>query len=192
MSNKAKSEKPRLMTSRTIESPVGRLLAIASNGKLIALAFPANRKTVTSQLTRQGFAATKNKTSATDEGVLDRVAGELELYFAGRLRKFSIPMGTNGTEFQEEVWGALRRIRWDTTTTYGDLARELKRPGSARAIGMANAKNPIAIIIPCHRVTGAGNKIKGFAGGSAAVRGLLAIERKQPTGKGGSKDSHDH
>lgn len=85
---------------------------------------------------------------------------------------FTIPVQTKGTDFQEKIWKALRRI--------------------PRAIGAANARNPVAIIIPCHRVTGAGNKIKGFAGGSAAVRGLLAIERRQPRGKAGSKESHEH
>ena len=166
------------MATKAIQSPVGQLSAFVSDGNLVALAFPANVASVTRQLERQGLKARKKFTDAKDESVLVEVARQLDLYFSGKLSHFHLPVRTGGTAFQEEIWKALREIPWGATTTYGDLARKLRRPGAARAIGMANARNPIAIIIPCHRVTGAGNKIKGFAGGSAAVRGLLAIERK--------------
>ncbi len=165
------------LTTRTIDSPVGNLCAFASGGELVGLAFPSNAEAVTRELARRDYRTADHPRRDLDELLLDEVERQLDLYFTGKLRKFELPIRTSGTAFQESIWKSLRQLPWGTTTTYGDLARNLKRPGSARAIGMANARNPIAIIIPCHRVTGARNKIKGFAGGSAAVRGLLAIER---------------
>jgi O-6-methylguanine DNA methyltransferase len=192
LKNKHDNKGLHVMSQRTIKSPLGRLSAFASNGHLIALAFPTNLTSIHCRLVQQGLVLAENDQNKANERVLDQVEEQLGLYFGSTLTKFSVPVRAHGTEFQQKIWRALGRIPWGNTTTYGELARKLGCPGSARAIGAANAKNPIAIIIPCHRVTGAGNKIKGFAGGSAAVRGLLAIERKQPTGKGGSKDSHDH
>lgn len=106
-----------------------------------------------------------------------RVRGELEEYFAGARRSFDLPLRTAGTPFQRAVWEALLAIPYGQTRTYGELARALGRPGAARAVGGACHVNPICILIPCHRVVGAGGALTGFAGGLEIKKALLELER---------------
>ncbi len=103
------------------------------------------------------------------------VRRQLDDYFEGRRQTFQVPLAPRGTEFQRRVWGALRNIPHGETITYGALARRVGKPGAARAVGQANGANPIAIIIPCHRVVAAGG-IGGYGGGLAIKRRLLALE----------------
>lgn len=105
---------------------------------------------------------------------------QLALYFAGRLREFNLPLAPQGTPFQLAVWEELRRIPYGATNTYGELARRLGQPGAARAVGLANGANPIAIIIPCHRVIGASGHLTGYAGGLDIKRRLLDLEAGVP------------
>jgi methylated-DNA-[protein]-cysteine S-methyltransferase len=114
-----------------------------------------------------------------DDTAFAEAIGQLERYFAGELQDFDLPLAAKGTSFQHEVWAALREIPFGTTTTYGALARELGRPvGAARAVGACNGRNPIGIIVPCHRVIGASGNIVGYAGGLDRKRWLLAHEAR--------------
>ncbi len=102
--------------------------------------------------------------------------GQLEEYFAGVRTVFDLPLAPGGTPFQQAVWRALTAIPWGETRSYGQLAREIGRPGAARAVGMANHRNPLPILIPCHRVIGAGGSLVGYAGGLELKQALLALE----------------
>jgi len=104
------------------------------------------------------------------------VIAQLEAYFAGERRGFDLPLAPEGTPFQREVWSALLAIPYGETVSYGELARRLGRPNASRAVGAANGRNPIPIIIPCHRVIGADGSLTGFGGGLAIKRRLLELE----------------
>lgn len=101
---------------------------------------------------------------------------QLGEYFAGTRRDFDLPLAPSGTPFQLRVWAALRRIPYGKTATYGEIAAAVGCPKGARAVGMADNRNPIAIFIPCHRVIGAGGKLVGYAGGLDVKRKLLDLE----------------
>ena len=101
---------------------------------------------------------------------------QLEDYFAGRRRTFDLPLAPVGTPFQRRVWEALREIPYGETVSYGVLAARLGQPGAGRAVGLANGQNPISIVIPCHRVIGAGGALTGYGGGLERKRWLLALE----------------
>jgi methylated-DNA-[protein]-cysteine S-methyltransferase len=106
---------------------------------------------------------------------------QLEAYFSGNLTEFRVDLRLNGTPFQVSVWRQLRQIPYGGTTTYGELARRLGKPAASRAVGLANGANPIAIIVPCHRVIGANGKLTGFGGGLDVKEKLLALERGEGT-----------
>ena len=112
-----------------------------------------------------------------DSPVLVEAARQLAEYFRGARKVFDLPLRPIGTEFQLRVWRALREIPFGETRTYGDIARRLGRPGAARAVGMANHRNPLPIFIPCHRVVGANGALTGYAGGLMRKRALLQLER---------------
>lgn len=101
---------------------------------------------------------------------------ELEEYFAGTRKEFTVNLKAEGTLFQRKVWGELKKIEFGTTTTYNAIAQKLRNPDSVRAVGLANGKNPIAIILPCHRVIGADGKLTGYAGGLWRKQWLLEHE----------------
>lgn len=109
--------------------------------------------------------------------LLDRAALELEEYFAGTRRHFSVPYDAPGTPFQREVWQAICAIPYGQTRTYLEVARAIGRPGASRAVGMACNRNPLLLLIPCHRIVGSGGKLVGYAGGMDMKRQLLNIER---------------
>jgi methylated-DNA-[protein]-cysteine S-methyltransferase len=111
-----------------------------------------------------------------DDAAFAAVRGQLAEYFAGGRTAFDLPLRMEGTPFQQRVWAALREIDYGETTTYGALARGLGAPGAARAIGLANGRNPIAVIVPCHRVIGADGSLTGFGGGLERKRLLLELE----------------
>jgi len=112
-----------------------------------------------------------------DPGAFAEAAAQLEAYFDGRRTTFDLPVRLRGTPFQEQVWHVLRSIPFGTTTTYGAVARRLGRPGAARAVGRANHANPVAIVVPCHRVIGADGSLTGYGGGLDTKAWLLAHER---------------
>ena len=110
--------------------------------------------------------------------VLEETARQLAEYFAGVRREFSVPLKPEGTEFQWAVWTALRSIPYGDTATYGGIAEKIGSPKACRAVGGANNRNPIAIIVPCHRVVGLNGSLTGYAGGLAVKEYLLELERK--------------
>ena len=147
-------------------SPVGPLTLVASDQGLVAVLWPNDRP----GRVRLG------RVSHGRSDHLDRAQDQLDAYFARRLRRFDIPLDCRGTAFQRQVWAELAAIPYGETRTYGAIASAIGRPSASRAVGAANGLNPISIIVPCHRVVGAGGKLTGFAGGLAAKRDLLELE----------------
>ena len=111
-----------------------------------------------------------------DLPVLAAARRQLGEYFAGERTDFDLPLAARGTAFQRKVWDALRRIEYGTTRSYGQIADEIGAPGAARAVGAANHDNPLAIVVPCHRVVGANGSLVGYAGGLDQKRALLELE----------------
>ena len=114
-----------------------------------------------------------------ENGHLQTLRRELDDYFAGRLREFSVPLAYPGTPFEVRVWDALRGIPYGATRSYLDVARSLGDPGAVRAVGQANGRNPLAIVIPCHRVINAGGSLGGYGGGPWRKQRLLSLEQGQ-------------
>jgi methylated-DNA-[protein]-cysteine S-methyltransferase len=112
-----------------------------------------------------------------DDDALAPVKAQLDDYFAGRRTSFELALSPQGTAFQQKVWMALREIPFGRTTTYGQLAADLGQPTASRAVGLANGRNPLAVIVPCHRVIGADGSLTGFGGGLSRKRWLLDHER---------------
>lgn len=157
-----------MISYRTIASPVGTLVATASDGFLVGVSWQ--------QLFRQQICDGALQCSAANNSVLDDAERQLEQYFTQQRKTFDLPLKFRGSPFQCLVWRALMRIPYGQTRTYKEIAVDAGSPASARAVGMANAKNPIAIIAPCHRVIGSDGKLTGFAGGLEAKQRLLALE----------------
>jgi methylated-DNA-[protein]-cysteine S-methyltransferase len=109
---------------------------------------------------------------------LREAISQLNAYFAGSLSRFDLPLAPVGTQFQRECWSALRAIPYGQTVSYGEIARRVGRPAAYRAVGAANGRNPIPIIIPCHRVIGADGSLTGFGGGLSIKRHLLELEAR--------------
>jgi len=150
------------MTDYTVvDSPIGELLLTAEDGLVTGLHFSP-------------FAI--DPSWRHDPEALGAAATQLEEYFAGERTEFDLPLSPQGTEFQRRVWSMLRKIPYGETTTYGTLANELGNPRTVRAVGLANGRNPIAVIIPCHRVIGANGSLVGFGGGLDRKRALLDHE----------------
>jgi methylated-DNA-[protein]-cysteine S-methyltransferase len=149
-----------------LDSPVGELLLVGDGEALTGLFFAEHARGPARDALGE-----RRPTAFT--GAVE----QLEAYFAGRLTAFDLRLAPAGTPFQQDVWRALRAVPYGETTTYGELARRAGRPGAARAVGAANARNPISIITPCHRVVGASGGLTGYAGGVERKRALLALER---------------
>jgi len=117
---------------------------------------------------------------SSNSPLLDEAECQLKEYFDGARKSFDLPLSLRGTPFQMAVWDALQKIPYGETRSYGDIARQVGRPGGARAVGMANNRNPISIIIPCHRVIGADGKLVGYGGGLDKKAFLLRLEGHIP------------
>jgi methylated-DNA-[protein]-cysteine S-methyltransferase len=149
----------------TVESPIGEL-TLASDGEALTGLY------MTDQRHRPELPAA----DGDDDAVLTAAREQLAEYFAGERREFDLPLSPAGTPFQRAVWEALRDIPYGETAGYGELANRLGRPGAARAVGLANGRNPIAIVVPCHRVIGAAGALTGYGGGLERKRYLLELE----------------
>ncbi|HEX6163958.1 MAG TPA: methylated-DNA--[protein]-cysteine S-methyltransferase [Vicinamibacterales bacterium] len=160
-----------LFYTRIDDSPVGPLLLAGDSEALHVLAFGVGSRP------RDIDAEWEPDT----KGVLKDVRRELDLYFAGKLKRFATPLAFNGTPFQNQVWQELTRIPYGETISYLDLAKRIDNPKAVRAVGMANGANPIAIIVPCHRVIGSNGSLTGFGGGLPTKRALLDLEKGQRT-----------
>lgn len=119
--------------------------------------------------------------AATGNAISGRAKEQLSAYFKGKLTSFDLPLGAQGTVFQKTVWNALSQIPYGETCSYADIAQRLDNPKAVRAVGAANGKNPISIVVPCHRVIGASGKLTGYAGGLERKSWLLTLEQRQGT-----------
>jgi AraC family transcriptional regulator, regulatory protein of adaptative response / methylated-DNA-[protein]-cysteine methyltransferase len=157
-----------------LDSPVGVLVAGATERGLCLLEF-RDREILETQIAR--VRARVGPVESGSHPLLDQVKRELEEYFSGRRRTFSVPLVYPGTLFQSMVWNALRKIPFGATISYEELAHRVGSPSGQRAAGHANGQNPIAIIIPCHRVINKDGKLGGYGGGLWRKRILLDLER---------------
>jgi methylated-DNA-[protein]-cysteine S-methyltransferase len=144
-------------------------------------------------VTAVNFVRGRSSGTARPDPFLGTAVVQIDEYFCGKRRQFSLPLSLGGTGFQKEVWRGLVGIPYGETVTYSELARAIGRPKASRAVGQANHRNPISIIIPCHRVIGSDGRLVGYGGGLWRKEWLLAHERKnaggeRPAGWGGGKE----
>jgi methylated-DNA-[protein]-cysteine S-methyltransferase len=153
------------LTYTTIDSPIGELLLVGDGESLHCLSMQDGRRPtrVDQRWERR-------------DGAYGDVRRQLEEYFAGTRRSFDVPLSLHGNEFELRVWSALREIGYGETASYGEVATRIGAPSAARAVGLANGRNPIAVIVPCHRVIGADGSLTGYGGGLERKRLLLDLE----------------
>lgn len=154
---------------KTIQSPVGKLKLVASDKGLAAILWENDKPR---RVPLEEMSEDEN------HPILLEAEQQLEEYFTGKRNTFSVALDTRGTRFQKSVWQALRAIPFGETRSYGQLATQLGNPRASRAVGAANGKNPVSIIVPCHRVIGSTGKLTGFAGGLERKAHLLALEER--------------
>ena len=155
-----------LTASRVIATPVGKITLVASPQGLQQVIFGAKKLRT----------ARNVSTKASD--YLTQTERQLREYFAGNRKKFSIKLDISGTAFQESVWFALNKVSYGKTISYAQQAKLVRKPKAFRAVGSANGKNPVAIVLPCHRVIASSGTLGGYGGGLAIKRKLLALEKK--------------
>jgi methylated-DNA-[protein]-cysteine S-methyltransferase len=154
------------MYYHTLSRPIGGLLLVGTEEALHQLHFQAGRDRVDPQ-----------GDWVPSERPFGEVVRQLEAYFARKLRVFDLPLRPEGTAFQKKVWRALTTIPYGETVSYGEIARRIQQPTASRAVGAANGRNPLPIIVPCHRVIGADGSLTGFGGGLPIKQRLLALEQ---------------
>jgi methylated-DNA-[protein]-cysteine S-methyltransferase len=152
----------------TVESPIGELLLLGDESSLHGLYMQEGRKP-------RKVASHWLRAAAPFEGV----QSQLEEYFAGERSEFDVDLTMQGNPFEQRVWSALREIPYGETTSYGEIAKRIGSPTAARAVGLANGRNPVAVIMPCHRVIGADGGLTGYGGGIERKRLLLELESGQ-------------
>ncbi|HEY3995320.1 MAG TPA: methylated-DNA--[protein]-cysteine S-methyltransferase [Mycobacterium sp.] len=156
-----------MINYRTIDSPIGPLTLAGRNSALTNLRMVDQ----TYEPSRTGW--------THDDNVFADAVEQLNAYFAGELTDFDLELDLQGTVFQQRVWKALLTIPYGETRSYGEIAEQVGAPGSARAVGLANGHNPIAIVVPCHRVIGANGKLTGYGGGIDRKLTLLELEKSR-------------
>jgi methylated-DNA-[protein]-cysteine S-methyltransferase len=156
------------LVSRTCESPLGRLILVGTRTGLREILWEEDDVPA--------------GTAHRSNDVLDAVARQLGAYFAGERRRFELPLELVGTPFQLQAWRALADVPYGTTVSYGEQARRLGRPAAARAVGAANGRNPVPIVLPCHRIVGADRSLVGFGGGLDRKAWLLEHEARVAAG----------
>ena len=147
-------------------SPIGKLRLTGTGAALTGVFMETER-----------HASAESRDAVRDAAPLREARQQLDEYFGGERREFSLVLDADGTEFQRSVWRALRGIPYGATASYGDIAKRIRNPKAVRAVGLANGRNPISIIIPCHRVIGADGSLTGYGGGIERKRFLLALEK---------------
>jgi len=152
-----------MKTKTHLDSPVGPITLVSEDGLLAGLYLTQHRHAPPLDV-------------PVDEGGLPAVREQLAAYFSRDLKEFDLPLAVAGTPFQQQVWAALRTIPYGETWSYRDLAEAIGRPTAVRAVGMANGRNPVSIVVPCHRVIGADGSLTGYGGGLPAKEWLLAHE----------------
>jgi methylated-DNA-[protein]-cysteine S-methyltransferase len=156
-----------------LDSPIGTLLIAGDAQALTQISFPKGGKPVRPE----------SEWTESARGPVGEAIRQLREYFSGRRRDFDLPLSPSGTAFQKSVWRALREIPYAATISYGELAARVGNPKASRAVGAANGKNPLPIVVPCHRVIGANGKLVGFGGGLPIKQALLEIETKALAGQ---------
>jgi methylated-DNA-[protein]-cysteine S-methyltransferase len=152
-------------THTLVDSPLGPLTLVADDGVLCGL-----------YMTGQRHRPPEDAFGVPDSRPFAEAVRQLGAYFAGELTVFDLPLRLDGTPFRQRVWSALRDIPYGQTISYGQLADRIGNPAASRAVGLANGRNPIGIIVPCHRVIGASGSLTGYGGGLDRKRRLLAFE----------------
>lgn len=157
------------------KTEIGEVVLGSFRGKLCMLGFRGRemRSTVDDRIKK----ALNAQFAEHDDEVLKKTRTQLDEYFKGLRRKFDIPVLMLGTDFQKSVWNALMKVPYGDTSTYSQLAKDVGNERAVRAVGNANAANPISIIIPCHRIIGSGGELVGYGGGLSVKRRLLELER---------------
>ncbi len=151
------------MNYQYLDSPVGRLRLVSNGERLIAIEF-------------ENLQTDAAEGEECTDPALKACGKQLREYFAGKRQEFDLPLSPTGTEFQKNVWRALKAIPYGELRSYRDIAESLQKPKAVRAVGAANGRNPLPIVVPCHRVIGSDGSLTGFAGGLAAKRVLLRLE----------------
>ncbi|MEA9357279.1 methylated-DNA--[protein]-cysteine S-methyltransferase [Bacteriovorax sp. PP10] len=154
---------------KEINSPVGKLKLVATDEALVAILWE-KEKLGRVRLDKMGI--------SDKHPILLKTENQLKEYFTGKRKVFDLPLNPMGTSFQQMVWNELRQIPFGETRSYGELATKMGSPKASRAVGAANGKNPISIVVPCHRVIGKNGKLTGFAGGLRSKELLLDLEAK--------------
>jgi methylated-DNA-[protein]-cysteine S-methyltransferase len=157
-----------MRTHVVVDSPIGPLTLVADDGSLTGLYMDAQRHRPADEVL--GLAGDPEAEPFAS------AAGQLAAYFAGELTEFDLPLAPAGTQFQRTVWAALQQIPYGETWSYGQLAGKIGNPAAVRAVGLANGRNPIAVVVPCHRVIGADGSLTGYGGGLDRKRFLLDLE----------------
>lgn len=156
--------------SKELKTPVGKLKIVASDEGLVAILWEEEKS---------GRVKLSELTDCPKHPLIVSTETQLNEYFAKKRTSFDLPLSPLGTSFQKKVWSQLRKIPFGETISYGELARRMGNPKSSRAVGAANGKNPLSIVVPCHRVIGADGKLTGFAGGMEAKEILLCHEGRK-------------
>lgn len=151
---------------RTIDSPVGLLTLAGTDSRLMHL-----------RMVDQTHEPDRSQWVTSDTDIFPDAVEQLNAYFSGELIQFDLSLELIGTEFQRKVWSALQTIPYGETRTYGEIAEQVGSPSASRAVGMANGRNPIGIIVPCHRVIGSTGNLTGYGGGIDRKRTLLGLEK---------------
>ncbi len=157
-----------------VDSPMGPVLLAAGNAGIKRIAFARGKPAP--QFPKEWKSLPDSAVSTAAGRALRKGCAQLEAYFAGKLRDFDLPLDPEGNAFQQGVWKMLLKIPYGVTWSYGELAERIGRPGAARAVGSANARNPLPIVIPCHRVIGSNGKLTGYYGGVHLKDFLLKLE----------------
>lgn len=165
----ATAQPPAVMTS--MDSPIGRLTLTVEGESLTGV-----------HMHEQRHAPVLSSSIERDDAALAPFVAQLQAYFEGNLTDFDLPIELHGTEFQRRVWAALQEIPYGETISYGELARWVGNPKASRAVGLANGRNPVAIVVPCHRVIGADGSLTGYGGGLERKVWLLEHEGARSSG----------
>ncbi len=150
------------MNVQYLDTPIGRLCLLSNGAQLVKIEFEGSYST--------------NDALELSDAVLAACAAQLTAYFAGKRRRFELPLAAQGTPFQQSVWDALADIPYGELRSYRDIARSIGNPAAVRAVGAANGRNPLPIVVPCHRVIGSNGTLTGFAGGLEVKKYLLELE----------------
>jgi methylated-DNA-[protein]-cysteine S-methyltransferase len=160
------------MNDQILDTPIGALRLVSDGARLVKVEFAGHYPV-----------PVREADSGTEDSLLARAINQFGEYFAGRRKRFDLPLAPAGTPFQRTVWAALADIPWGEVRSYRDIAIAIGRPTAVRAVGAANGRNPLPLVVPCHRVVGSDGSLTGFAGGLAIKRRLLELEGALPIGR---------